>query len=90
MLGRPGPVRVVVCPHWRPGAPTRLHRSDPTEALHELLSETFDFSAGGRPVFERLVELVAAVPVYRLGYGDLDEAVSVIGALLDDPDAAPC
>ncbi len=78
-------VRVIVCPHWRAGAATRLHRLDPVEALHELLGQAFDFTTGGQPVFDRLVGLVGTVPVYRLGYGDLDDAVGVITALLREP-----
>lgn len=88
-VGEEGPVRVVICPHWRAGAATRLHRVDPIEALHELLGLAFDFTGGGQPVFDRLVRLVTTVPVYRLGYSDLDEAVGVVTALLQEPDAVP-
>ena len=84
-----GPARVVVCPHWRPGSTTRLHRSDPTEALHLLIGEAFDFRRGGQVVFERLVGLVARIPVYRLGYSDLREAVAVVEQLLRDPERPP-
>ena len=84
-MAGPTPVRVVVCPHWRAGASTRLHRCAPTEAMQMLLGESFDFAAGGQAAFARLAELVEAVPVYRLGYGDLGEAVARVRALLAEP-----
>ena len=71
----------------RAGAATRVHRLDAVEALHELLGQAFDFTTGGQPVFDRLVGLVGTVPVYRLGYGDLDDAVGVITALLREPES---
>lgn len=77
------PVHAVVCPHWRAGATTRLARLTPTEALHSLLGDAFDFTAGGQPVFDILTALVSGVPVYRLGYGDLDDAVRVVTELFD-------
>ena len=77
------PVRAIVCPHWRAGATTRLARLTPTEALHSLLSDAFDFAAGGQAVFDILTALVSDVPVYRLGYGDLHDAVRVVTDLLD-------
>ena len=76
------PVGAIVCPHWRAGATTRVAQLSPTEALHSLLSDTFDFAAGGQPVFEILTDLVSRVPVYRLGYGRLDEAVRAVDELL--------
>ena len=64
------------------GATTRLARVSGTEALHTLLGESFDFRAGGGRVFSTLADLANRVPVYRLGYGDLDEAVATIDELL--------
>ena len=81
----PTPVRVVVCPHWRAGATTRVHRCSPTEAMHLLLGEAFDFAEGGQAVFDLLTTLVASVPVYRLGYSDLAEAVDRVASLVVDP-----
>lgn len=77
------PVEAIVCPHWRAGATTRVARVSATEALHSLLSDAFDFTAGGQGVFDILTDLVSRVPVYRLGYGDLDDAVRVVTELLD-------
>lgn len=78
----PRPVAAVVCPHWRAGSATRHGQLAPLEALHLLLGETFDFACGGQPLFERLVRLVETVPVYRLGYSDLDEACETVTRLL--------
>ncbi len=88
-VGVPGPVRVIVCPHWRAGSATRVSRCPSTEALHLLIGEAFDFSTGGQAVFARLGRLVDAVPVYRLGYSNLSEAVDAVGALLGDPNSIP-
>jgi hypothetical protein len=75
-------VAAIVCPHWRAGAATCVSPVAPTEALHLLLGEAFDFAAGGQAVFDRLVRLVQDVPVYRIGYSDLDEAVVAVGEIL--------
>ncbi len=88
-VGTTGEVTVIVCPHWRAGSTTRVSRCPPTEALHLLIGEVFDFSQGGQMIFERLSELVDNVPVYRLGYSDMNEAVSAVRALLDDPHFIP-
>lgn len=81
-VGEPTPVHAVVCPHWRAGASTRVARLTPTEALHTLLSDAFDFGSGGQPVFETLTKLVSEVPVYRVGYGDLDDAIAAVTDLV--------
>lgn len=81
----PTPVRVVVCPSWRAGASTRVHRCSPADAMQLLLGEAFDFSEGGQIVFDRLAALVEDVPVYRLGYSDLREAVEQVRGLLAEP-----
>ena len=60
------------------GGPARRHgctAARPPEAMQLLLGEAFDFSDGGQVVFDRLADLVETVPVYRLGYSDLREAV---------------
>jgi len=88
-VGEPGPVRVIVCPHWRAGSATRVSRCAATEALHLLIGEAFDFTAGGQAVFDRLGRLVDTVPVYRLGYSNLSEAVEAVSALLQDPGSLP-
>ncbi|MEM9202862.1 MAG: PqqD family peptide modification chaperone [Actinomycetota bacterium] len=82
----PTPVRAVVCPAWRAGVSTRLARVPGAEALHMLLGDAFDFDRGGAPVFDILTDLVRSVPVYRLRYSELSDAVRVVGRVLD---AAP-
>ena len=76
------PVAAVVCPQWRAGASTRVSAIEPAEALHLLLGDAFDFSSGGQPVFARLVELVATVPVLRLSYGETEGAVAAVREVL--------
>ncbi|MEZ5243798.1 MAG: PqqD family peptide modification chaperone [Acidimicrobiales bacterium] len=78
----PSPVAAVICPQWRAGAATRVSRMQPVEALHLLLGDAFDFSVGGQPVFDRLVELVESVPVVKLSYGDTAAAVSAVREIL--------
>jgi len=82
-VGGPGSVVAVVCPNWRPGADTRLHKVAPVEAMKILLGESFDFKESDEGVFDILGKLVTHVPVYRLGYSDLSEATDVVGRLLD-------
>lgn len=81
-VGEASRIAAIVCPHWRAGASTRISEISAGEALHLLLGEAFDFAAGGQPVFDRLVRLVDDVPVYRLGYGELDEAVLEVERIL--------
>ncbi|MEQ8840683.1 MAG: PqqD family peptide modification chaperone [Acidimicrobiales bacterium] len=78
----PVPISAVVCPQWRAGAATRVTPVAPVEALHLLLGDAFDFRVGGQGVFQRLVEIVAHVPVVRLGYSDTAEAVAAVGDTL--------
>ncbi|MDW3217897.1 MAG: PqqD family protein [Acidimicrobiales bacterium] len=81
-VGESSRITAIVCPHWRAGASTRVTEIAADEALHLLLGETFDFAPGGQAVFERLVRLVDDVPVYRLGYGELAEAVVAVERIL--------
>jgi len=62
-----------------------VSRVAPVEALHLLLGNAFDFVKGAGPIFERLVRLAEAVPIYRMGYSRLDEAVACVTALIEDP-----
>lgn len=78
----PAPVAAVICPHWRAGASTRVSPVEPLEALHVLLGDAFDFSAGGQRVFERLVGLVSTVPVVKLSYGETSSAVAAVRDIL--------
>ncbi len=82
-LGRSRSVVAVVCPKWRPGAETRLCRVAPADAMQILLGESFDFAESDRGVFDILGRLVNRVPVFRLGYSDLGEAVEVVARLVD-------
>ncbi|RMH80155.1 MAG: PqqD family peptide modification chaperone [Actinomyces sp.] len=78
----PVPLACVVAPHWRPGAACRACRCAPLEAVEVLLGAAFesrDVVAG--EVFRTLVRVAATTPVWRLTYGDLDEAVAAVGDL---------
>jgi hypothetical protein len=78
------PVSVVVCPHWRAGVATRVTPVEPVEALHLLLGDAFDFTQGAGPVFDRLVRLVATVPVVRVSYSDSAAAMAAVHDVLAD------
>lgn len=77
------PVAAIVCPSWRAGSTTRCARIAGTEAVHSLLGDAFDFTAGGPDVFAILVDLVESVPVYRLRYSELTDAITMIDRLLE-------
>lgn len=85
-LGRGGTIHAIVCPHWCADSETVLTRLAPTDALHALLSDAFDFTAGGQEVFEILTRLVSEVPVYRIEYGDLADAVATVRRILSGGD----
>ncbi len=78
----PAPVVAAICPQWRAGAATRISPVEPLEALHLLLGDTFDFAAGGQPVFARLARLVESVPVVKLSYGDTDAAIDAVRSIV--------
>ncbi len=78
----PAPVVAVICPQWRAGAATRISPVEPPEALHLLLDDTFDFAAGGQPVFSRLARLVESVPVVKLSYGETAAAIDAVRSIV--------
>ncbi len=75
-LDRHWPVRWIVFPRYRPGAPTRLEPVRRTEALRRLLDECLAL----RLVLDeervaQLVRWIGDIACLELEYGDLDQAV---------------
>jgi hypothetical protein len=82
----PLPVRWIVFPRYRPGAPTRLAQLGTVEALRRLLAECL---ALRRPLdrarFTQLATWIDAIPCHELMVGDSASAVAVLRALVHQP-----
>ncbi len=81
-LDRHWPVRWLVFPRYRAGAPTRLAPVRRTEALRRLLDECLALRLTlNDELVERLVEWIAGIACFELEHGDLDTAVSALREL---------
>lgn len=82
VAGGPVALGCVVAPEWRPGAACGVRRCTPLEAVEVLLAAAFESrDAVAGEVFRTLVGVAATTPVWRLTYGDLDEAVATVARL---------
>jgi hypothetical protein len=80
-----GPVRptILVFPRFAAEQPTVLVPMRRSEALVELLRNTFDFHADGRRNFVALGRLVAGATCYRISGGSLEQACARIRGLVN-------
>jgi len=83
------PVSAVVFPRYVPGAVTTQERLPPGEALRLLLAHC-QFVPFGLTLasVRRLIDWIACLPAWSLTFSRLEEAVGVVGAILDDASGA--
>jgi HprK-related kinase A len=79
----PATARFVVFPQFQAGAATALEPIARARAFAKLAVNSFNYEVLGPAAFEAVGRLIARCDCYRLSYGDLADAVSVIGGLLD-------
>ncbi len=78
VIGRGGPVALVVAAQYLPGSPTQVEQVTGAEAVRVLLDQTLPFAECGAAGFEALVTLAARAPVYRLQFGEIDTGCEVV------------
>jgi HprK-related kinase A len=87
MQRRHEPVRpaVIVFPTWQRGARVERIPVRPARALAELAANSFNYGLLGPAAFAAAADLVATCACWRLVFGDLDEALAEIFALMAQP-----
>lgn len=73
-----GPATLLVFPRHEPRAETRLEWIRPAHALQELVTNTVNLGAHGRPGFRTLARVVRGARCARLVSGDLARAVDEV------------
>lgn len=76
--GTQSPLAALVLLDRREGAAARLHRMDPSEALHRLLIQTITDLPSGAAAFRQAQKLTQGLPSLRIVYSDLEEAVALL------------
>jgi hypothetical protein len=77
-ISGPGTLALAIFPHYVSDAPTTLEPLSPTEALVELLANSFDFPTLGQRGMDRLARLATETPVFELRSGSLEQAADAV------------
>jgi hypothetical protein len=77
-------IRGMVFIGYEAGSRARLVRLDQGTAAMEILRNATNFFDHRAAAVERAARLVSRVPMYKLQYGDSDEAAAVLSAMSDD------
>lgn len=80
---QPAEARLIVFPRFEAGAQTQLGPIARARAFAKLAVNSFNYEVLGAAGFEAVGRLIARCDCYRLTYGNLAEALSAIGELLD-------
>ncbi len=81
----PAMARLIVFPRFEAGTATKLEPIARARAFAKLAVNSFNYEVLGPVAFDAVGRLIARCECYRLSYGELAEAVSLIGELLDRP-----
>ena len=87
--GVPARPALLVFPRYVAGAALTVEPMGKARALAKLSANSFNFDMLGPAGFDAAAMLVRHSTVARLTYGDLDEAVAAMGALVAEAGAAP-
>jgi hypothetical protein len=82
-LGLGGMPRFIVVPDYQPGASSALEPVKPADMLIHTIRSTFEFESRASENIATLARTVRRSGCYRLTIGDLDEAVRLLGDLVD-------
>jgi hypothetical protein len=77
-MGTSLPVSLIVQPRYEAGANPRLEAMSRADALRLLVEQSFNLDRFGGEGIRVLAEIVRRADCYRLTFGDLDEAVSIV------------
>jgi HprK-related kinase A len=80
----PAAPALVIFPQFAAGAALALEPLPKSRAFAKISANSFNYGLLGRPAFLALGAIVERCDVYRLTYGDLDEAIAAIEDLVDD------
>jgi len=84
----PARAALILFPNFTRGAGIALEPIPKSRAFLKLSTNSFNYELLGPEAFDAVTKLVAACACYRLRFGDLEEAVGKIGALLAAAPAA--
>ena len=82
-VGAPCKLRWVIAPEHVKGAATSLEPMRRSEAVLAFVTNSFNFAKFGGTGLRSLGRIAQDLDAYRLRFGDLEQAVSEIMALLD-------
>jgi len=77
--------RFLIFPRFEVGVATRLEPIPRARAFAKLAVNSFNYEILGPAAFEAVGQLIGGCSCYRLGYGNLAEAIFAIGELLQCP-----
>jgi hypothetical protein len=83
-LGRPCPTRLVMAPHYRPGAPTVVQPMTETEAFFSVAAHAVNLGPHGARGTAMLAELASNCRCVSLIFSDLGDACRTIGRWVDE------
>ena len=78
----PTVIRLIVFPRFQAGGATELEPIPRARAFAKLAVNSFNYELLGPAAFDVVGQLIAASDCYRLTYGNLAEAVALVGELL--------
>jgi HprK-related kinase A len=87
-VGTPCRVSHVIAPRFESGSPTTLAPMSRAETVMSLAENSFNFRRFGSRGLRALVPVVADAKCFRIRFGDLNEAVERVVALLGAPETA--
>jgi hypothetical protein len=76
-------VRAIIFPSFRSGDPVRSRPLTPGEGLTRLTEAGYDLPQLNRNSLVTLIDWISGVPCLELGYGNLDDAVSMVSRELE-------
>ncbi|ROR29646.1 HprK-related kinase A [Inmirania thermothiophila] len=71
----------LILPEVTPGSPPAVGGVGPGRALMALVRQCVNYTAVGPDAFERLADIAASVPAYRLRFDDLAQAAALVDGL---------
>jgi HprK-related kinase A len=78
----PAPLRWVVFPQWRANAALDLRQIPPVEGFARIASNAFNYEMLGHEGFSTVKSLINACGCFTLEYSRLDDAISVLDAMV--------
>lgn len=78
LMGNAGAVDQVILPKYFEGAEAAMVRLSPSAALVELLTNTLNLAHVGQRGLDALCDIAESVPVHRMTYGHLNEAIGML------------